>query len=285
VIGVPDEQWEHRLDELAEHAVRRGRLRPAAGIRARGDQRTRNQRMLSGALGLIVVAGLGTGIALGRPDGGPAPAPPAQSATVSPSPSPAPGPTSAKPTAPPSTTAPTTRTPTATTPTTKTPEKPAVFGGTREVLILPVGDESALAVGDAGGVVLSDDFGDAALFVISPITPGGSRYWIRTGRLRAGGEASCLAVQPNGTKPAKVVTAACDASAAAQLFTFADAGTNGEGTKTYTIRNGSRRYFVLNLRGEIDPAGGGLVAQERSAPPDTTFLLVDRGPARLPTIG
>jgi hypothetical protein len=153
------------------------------------------------------------------------------------------------------------------------------------MFILPVGNESTLAVGDSGRVGLSDDFGDPALFVITPITPGGTTYWIRTGRLRVGGEASCLAVQPNGSKPARVGTVACDASDAAQLFTFRDAGDNDEGKPTYTIRNGSRRYFVVDLLGELDPGGGGLVAQDRSSPPDSTFLLVDQGAAQLPTIG
>ncbi len=153
------------------------------------------------------------------------------------------------------------------------------------MLILPDLSEATLAVGADGRVGLSEDFGDRALFVITPIAAGRETFWIRTATLRAGAEAWCLAVKQNGAEPMSVVTAGCDAADRAQSFTFGESGRNSEGNMRYTVGNGPNTYLVLDPEGEIDPGGGGLVARDiGDERPDTTFLLVDRGKASMPTL-
>jgi hypothetical protein len=159
----------------------------------------------------------------------------------------------------------------------------AVFRGERQVFLLPVGSEATLAVGSGGRVGLSDDFGDPALFALTPVAPGSKKFLIQTAKLRKGGEAYCLTVQKNGRKPMSVATTACDTRVAAQIFVFGDAGKNGEGKATYAIGTGASTYFVLDPQGKIDPDGGGLVAQDIGVEKlDTTFILVDQGKAGMP---
>ena len=78
-----------------------------------------------------------------------------------------------------------------------------VFGGDREVWLLPVATEGTLAVSKSKRVELSDNLDDRALFVLTKVK--GDQYWIQTAQLRTGGEASCLQANKD-----KTVTAAAD---------------------------------------------------------------------------
>jgi hypothetical protein len=163
--------------------------------------------------------------------------------------------------------------------------RPPVLSGQRQVNIFPLykGEEvpdSALSVQADGRVVVavSDiaDFGDRALFVPRP--QGGGKYQILTGKLRTGGEPSCLAVRTNGSNPLTVVATACDARAN-QLFAFHNKGKDNQGRTTYAIENQSA-YLQWNPTGH-----SGLIAEEvGDAPLLTTFVLIDRGPATLPAL-
>jgi hypothetical protein len=273
---MPDDDWEYGLEALANHAKRTGQVGAAAAVRARGDRRRRNQQVVSGALGVVLIGALGAGIAFGQL-GRPQPAPPAETPGPVPSASVPPAPTVSSSTSP-------TPPRTSTEPPPKGDANP-VLGGDRQVFLLPMGSEATLGVGTGGRVGLSAGFGDEALFVVTPVSPDSTTYLIKTAKLREGGEASCLAVRTNGAKPMSVVTAACDVGAAAQLFEFVDSGNNAEGNPTFAIRNGERTYFVLDPLGEIDPGGGGLVAQDIGVETlDTAFLLVDQGKASLPNL-
>jgi hypothetical protein len=164
------------------------------------------------------------------------------------------------------------------------PAKPAsrtsnVFAGDRQVYLLPVNSEATVAVGASGQAVLSEDFGNRALFVLTPVA--GDRYWIRTAKLRVGGEAYCLGVQGKNVR-----TVACDASAQSQLFRFRKTGT-AEGKSTYTIRTGADTYLVQDPEGTLNPGGTGVVAiriGEGTPDIDTPFLLPDRGKASMPAV-
>jgi hypothetical protein len=151
--------------------------------------------------------------------------------------------------------------------------------GGRQIYVVPLdkGQEvtgSVLAVTSGGRVQVAKDHGDPALFVPTPTRRGSKEYLIKTGKLRQGGEPSCLTVRGNGSKPLTVVTAACDAAADAQLFTFDPHGKDRQGRLTYGIRN--RDAFLQWRR----TGGYGLIAEELGdGPLETTFVLVDRGAA------
>jgi hypothetical protein len=153
----------------------------------------------------------------------------------------------------------------------------APLSGGRQIYVVPLdkGQEvtdSVLAVTSGGRVQVAKDHGDPALFVPTPTSRGGKDYLIKTGKLRQGGEPSCLTVRGNGSKPLTVVTAACDAAAATQLFTFDPHGKDRQGRVTYGIRN--RDAFLQWRR----TGGYGLIAEELGdSPLETTFVLVDRG--------
>ncbi|MFI7596555.1 hypothetical protein [Actinoplanes sp. NPDC049681] len=148
-----------------------------------------------------------------------------------------------------------------------------VFGGDREVGLLAVGNEGTLAVSKSKRVELSDDFGDRALFVLTKVD--GDRYWIRTARLRTGGEASCLQANKNKT----VTAAACDSARGDQLFRFRKTGTAGNKPK-YTIRTDGDIYLVVTRDGGVRAEYIG----EGTPDIDTPFLLPDRGKASLPDL-
>lgn len=148
-----------------------------------------------------------------------------------------------------------------------------VFGGDREVWLLPVGTEGTLAVSKSKRVELSDEFGDRALFVLTKV--GGDRYWIRTARLRTGGEASCLQANKDKT----VTAAACDAARGDQLFRFRKTGT-AENKPKYTIRTSGDIYLIVTRDGGVRAEHIG----EGTPDIDTPFLLPDRGKASLPAL-
>ncbi|BCJ53377.1 hypothetical protein Asp14428_48520 [Actinoplanes sp. NBRC 14428] len=148
-----------------------------------------------------------------------------------------------------------------------------VFSGTREVWVLPVNSEGTLGVSSSRKVELSDAFDDRTLFVLTKVQ--GERYWIRTARVRAGGEALCLQVE----KDSRVTAAACDAAKSTQLFLFRNTGTSN-GKLKYTIRTNNNVYIIVTPEGGVRAVPIG----EGTPDIDTPFLLPDRGEAHLPDL-
>ncbi|MFF5173949.1 hypothetical protein ACFY3U_15065 [Micromonospora sp. NPDC000089] len=137
--------------------------------------------------------------------------------------------------------------------------------------------ESVLTVGASGRAEVSGDFGDRALFV--PVPAPGGRHQIKTGKLRSGGEPYCLSIKTNGSKPLTLVAAACDTRQASQFFTFVGTGKDNQGRATYAVQNRDA-YLRWNPEGS-----SGLIAEELAdSGPETTFVLVDKGPASLPAL-
>jgi len=155
------------------------------------------------------------------------------------------------------------------------------LSGARQVYFFVLNDgeevpESALAVASSGRVEVTGDYSGRALFVP---TPSGSKRLIKTGTLRAGGEALCLKVRSNGSNPLTVVTADCDASDKAQLFTFDKEGKDNQDRMTYAIRNGDA-FLHWNPTGTA-----GLIAEELGdAKLHTTFVAIDRGKSTVPAL-
>ncbi|GIF25095.1 hypothetical protein Ate02nite_78250 [Paractinoplanes tereljensis] len=162
-----------------------------------------------------------------------------------------------------------------------------VFSGTRQIYLLPKNSEATLGVVQDGKIGLSEKFGDAELFVLTAAKPGGDQYLIRTAKLRKGGEPLCLSAKLGaGGKPAAVLTTACDAAAADQLFRFRKTGTSN-GKPTYTIRTGTDTYVIQDPTGEIASTGTGVAAitiGEGTPDIDTPFVLADKGAASLPAL-
>jgi hypothetical protein len=166
----------------------------------------------------------------------------------------------------------------------RTTSKPALKGdvlsGDREVFrfLLDQGEEvpeAVLAVqpDDDRGTVTSD-FGVRALFVPVPVAPGGKQFLVKTARLRGGGEAYCWQLLDDAT----IHAVACDAGDAGQLLSFTPLERDNQGRQTYAIHNGEDHL-------KYQPTGeSGLVAQlHRDDRLETTFVLIDRGSADLPT--
>ncbi|MGN9768212.1 hypothetical protein ACTMS2_24010 [Micromonospora sp. SD12] len=196
-------------------------------------------------------------------------------------------PTAGEPTASPSTSAPTsgaadTPSPTGATPTTdsRTPAAGAtgdadpILRGERQIVLRPVGSfESILAVDAKGRLNLTDGDTDKSLFVLLPAN--GNRYQIRTAKAHNGAEPDCMGLRDNGSAPATVVAAACDARRAGQLFTIEKTKEKSEGRPTYTISGEGRLHLRATDRegltaqpvGEGDPGEG------------LTFDFVDNGAA------
>jgi hypothetical protein len=162
-----------------------------------------------------------------------------------------------------------------------------VFSGTRQVLLLPKNSEATLGVVAGGKIGLSEKFGDNDLFVLTPVRPGGDQYWIRTAKLRKGGEPLCLSAKLGpGGRPAAVTTTACDAAAPDQLFRFRQTGSSN-GKPTHTIRTGTDTYIIQDPTGEIAHTGTGVAAAtigEGTPDIDTPFVIADRGQATLPSL-
>jgi hypothetical protein len=273
------DDFEHGLAALAEHGHRTGRMETAAALRERGDRRRRRRYAATAAFGVVLAGALGAGIALAQPrNTTPTPVAPAST-----SPSPAPSPSAAPsrtPSSPPSTT-----------PTSKAPPSspPAgsgsggVLSGSRQlfVFVLDNGAEipdTVLAVTESGRLDVTADYGDRALLVPVPTAPGSKKYLVKTGKLRSGGEALCLQVQNNGSDPLTLVTKACDTSEKDQLFAFEENGRDNQDRMTYRIQvNGV--YMHYSPDGQF-----GLIVEESGEGDDlTSFVLIDRGKATLPT--
>jgi hypothetical protein len=160
-----------------------------------------------------------------------------------------------------------------------------VLSGKRQLYVLPLDDGHAVpgsivSVTSAGRASITGDFGDRALFVPVPTRPGGDGFLLKTGKLRSGGAALCLMVKDNGSDPLTLATRACDAGEKDQTFTFTAEGKDGRGGTVWLIG-------VAELYLHWTPGGRyGLIVQESGEGDDLThWVLVDRGPAGLPTPG
>jgi hypothetical protein len=281
---MPD--FDEDLRSLAGHAQRTGRLDPAEVVRRRADRRRRGRYAATGALGLALLGALTVGIAVTRPDALPPNLPAASQSEPSVAPSPSvttpsspprlsssPSSMSSDPPASPSSAQPDSPSRSAS-PTTAAPE---VLSGTRQVFILPKNNEATVAVDESMRAGLSEDFGDRALFVFTPV---GGRYLIKTAKLRVNDDPSnetfCLAV-----KSGKVVATSCDASDDKQLFHVIKSGSSS-GKPTYVIR--TKDYVFLRV---ADPAANLTASkiEEGIADAGTDFLLPDKGKASLPALG
>lgn len=156
----------------------------------------------------------------------------------------------------------------------KAPKDP-ILAGKRQIVIAPVESMESIVVVDAKGRLSTTD-GEAehSMFVLTPV---GGRYQIKTAKVGAGGEPSCMGIKGNGTAPLTVVAAACDAGRDGQLFTIKKQKAKDNGRPTYAISN--RDAYL-----QIFPSG--LIAEELGdAPLLTTYAFVDNGPSTLPVLG
>ncbi len=151
----------------------------------------------------------------------------------------------------------------------------SILAGERQVHIGIVQQPGGiLAVGAGDRVSLSAD-GGRALFVLQP---DGEQFRIRTPEVTKGGEAACLTVRTNGSDPLTVVAQRCAADDNNQLFTLMPRGTK-DGRPAYAVRNGDA--YLQSSR-----SGDGLIAEELGdGTLQTTFDLVDQGPANLSAVG
>jgi hypothetical protein len=203
------------------------------------------------------------------------------SSSSSPVASPTPSATTAAPT-PESTSAsvvPTATQPTATGTVTDPPaEAPAGPGAqpglNRQVVFSTVesGGDKVLTVGSSGVVELGA-FSDRALFVA---VPAGAGSLLKTGKLRAGGEAYCLEVHSaGGANPLQLKIAGCDTSEKDQIFTFPEPPADSPG----------RLIEVAGLFALAGPESDRVIVQE-SGEGDfmTNFAVTDKGKANIPTL-
>jgi hypothetical protein len=150
-----------------------------------------------------------------------------------------------------------------------------ILAGKRQIVIKPVqATESIVALDERGRLILTDGEAEHGMFVL---TPSGGKYLIKTAKAGAGGEAACLGIKHNGSKPLTVEAAACDAGRSGQLFTIARLqDKDKQGRPTYAISN---QGAFLRI------AHSGLIAEELGdAPLTTTYAFVDNGPATLPIL-
>lgn len=275
------DDFEHGLAALAEHGHRTGRLEAASTLRERGDRRRRRRYAATAAFGVVLAGALGAGIALAQPRGTtPTPVAPAPS-TAAPAPSATPSAEPSRTTAKPPSSAPTSRPPSSSPPAGAT--SGGVLSGSRQLFLFVLDKgvevpETVLGVTADNRLDVTADYGDRALLVPVPTAPGSKKYLIKTGKLRSGGEALCMQVHSNSSNPLTLVTAACDTSEKDQLFTFEENGRDNQDRMTYLIQvNGL--YMHYSVDGEY-----GLIVQESGEGDDlTSFVLIDRGKATLPT--
>ncbi|GAA2904885.1 hypothetical protein Acy02nite_54890 [Actinoplanes cyaneus] len=137
------------------------------------------------------------------------------------------------------------------------------------------GGQQLLTVGSGGIVTLTDHLEDPALFVTTPVKPGGDKYLIQTAKLIEGGEPWCLSVHsPGGSAQLQLKTVACDAGKQDQVFTFPKA----EDGKGVLIEVGG--LFVLAT------SDGKVIAQESGEGDGlTAFTVRDQGKSTIPHLG
>ncbi|BBH64387.1 hypothetical protein ACTI_10720 [Actinoplanes sp. OR16] len=134
------------------------------------------------------------------------------------------------------------------------------------------GGDRVLTVG-SDGIVKLGEYDDRALFVA---VPSGGGFLLKTGTLRAGGEAYCLQVHsPGGSNPLQLKIQACDAAEKDQVFTFPEPPADSPG----------RLIEVAGLFALAGPEGDKVIVQE-SGEGDfmTNFSVVDKGKAAIPAL-
>ncbi|MGC4763172.1 hypothetical protein ACLQ20_09995 [Micromonospora sp. DT46] len=149
-----------------------------------------------------------------------------------------------------------------------------IMRGERQIVLRPVGSfESILAVDAKGRLNLTDGDTDKSLFVLLPASD--NRYQIRTAKAHSGGEPDCMGLRDNGSAPATVVAAACDAGRAGQLFTIEKTREKSQGRPTYTISGeGEVRLRATDRQGLVAQRVG-----EGAAGEGLSFDFVDNGAA------
>ena len=115
-----------------------------------------------------------------------------------------------------------------------------MLSGDRQVFLFVLDNgaevpDSVPAVTSSGRLDITADYGDRALLVPVPKSPGSKQFLVKTGKLRSGGEALCLQVQSNGSDPLTLVTKACDAGQKDQSFSFDENGRDNQDRMTYLI--------------------------------------------------
>lgn len=280
---MSDDNLDHGLAAIADHGHRAGRLESAGALRARGDRRRRRRYAATGAFGVVLAGALGVGIAVARPNAQD-PLPPVASAsepvvpTAPPSPAPSAAPSISASAA--------VKTPASRTPSSSPRSTPSggVLSGKRQVFLYPLDKgvevpESVPAVTSTGRLDITADYGERALLVPVPKSPGSKQFQIKTGKIRSGGEALCVQVQGNGSNPLTLVTKGCDTAQKDQLFKFDENGPDNQDRMTYLI-SVDGLYMHYSPDGT---AGTGLIVQESGEGDDlTSFVIIDRGQATIP---
>jgi hypothetical protein len=151
----------------------------------------------------------------------------------------------------------------------KAPASP-ILAGRRQIVIKPVPSfESIVAVDAKGRLGLTDGAAEHGLFVLTPV---GDKFQIKTAKVGAGGEPSCMGIKKNGTGSLTVVAAACDTSRSGQLFTI-------------TRQTKKPTYAISHESAFLQEFPSGLIAEELGdAPLKTTYEFVDNGPSELPSL-
>jgi hypothetical protein len=149
---------------------------------------------------------------------------------------------------------------------------PDPFSGERNVVLAPSGSEGVLGLDRSLAATYAEGQGRRSQFVLTPLSA--SRFWIQTAHVTRGGEPQCLQLRGSS-----VSATACDSSKANQQFAFRRASPSN-GKPTWTVRVRVDRFLVQ------DPDGGFSATRITEGTPDidTPFLLVDKGPASLPTL-
>lgn len=257
---------EQRFAELAAHAHRTGRPVDAATVRARGDRKRRNRGaallILAAIAGGTLLVGVAGVRATSQDDGDPAAGgSPAVSVPVSGEPvASAPGPSAVP-------------TPTGT---------GGPLSGTRALLLQPFDGDEELpghALGtdterEGGRIQVTDRRDAQSVFV--PVPVGRDTYLVKTAQLLINGEASCWQRRSRDAEPATVVVAACDDGDENQLWQF-----------TALYKNKDRQLYGVHVGDEYllwapENTAGLVLRRHADDELRTTFLLVDRGPAKLP---
>ena len=156
------------------------------------------------------------------------------------------------------------------------PKRGDILAGKSQVVIKPNPSfESIVVVDPKGRLSHTDGEAEHSLFVFTPV---GDKFQIKTAKVGAGGEPSCMGVKSNGSNPLTVVAAACDTSRGGQLFTITEQKKkDSEGDPTYAIANDGAFLQIFRKNG--------LIAQELGdSPLETTYSFVDNGPSKLPAL-
>jgi len=285
---MPD--FDESLAALARHAGHTGHLDQAATIRARGDRRRRLRYVASAAVGVALVGALGVGIAIAQPNVTPAPRPIPNPAASSRAPAPittAPAPSTTLPEPPHKSV--TTRT------------SPPVTSGGPEVLLTEPGlteaqagltyrraynfvplirgqevGSSVLTVLASGRVEITTEDGPNALFTTAALSPNGAGWLIRADQK---GGSQCLSVRDDG----KVETRKC-LPGRDQEVRYYDAGKDAHGRRAFAIGFGQDALGLgpaNSLTWDPQSSRGLVVDKMPATGPETTWVLVDRGPSTL----